>query len=201
MPVSPKTAAQQQKQNRKCKRCETIKPVVDFLSDERRQRLFEREMARPALRTICRECRHRSKRGYRKCCHCQRTNNEADFIQGSQYCSVCRDERQRWGNKNPGMNHGLTWFQFKELFESQLGRCRICSSEFTMENFGFGNWKGCGRGGGSAYRTLKPFVDHDHKTGKVRGLLCDLCNKGLGFFKDNPELLTAARDYLLRGDD
>lgn len=40
-------------------------------------------------------------------------------------------------------------------------------------------------------------VDHDHKNHKVRGMLCNHCNRGLGHFRDDPELLEFARIYLL----
>ena len=40
-------------------------------------------------------------------------------------------------------------------------------------------------------------LDHDHKTGRIRGGLCHLCNGGLGFFKDSPEYLVKAARYVL----
>lgn len=40
-------------------------------------------------------------------------------------------------------------------------------------------------------------VDHSHQSGRVRGLLCHQCNKGLGMFRDNPALLARAADYVL----
>ena len=42
----------------------------------------------------------------------------------------------------------------------------------------------------------KLHVDHCHQTGKVRGLLCHLCNRGIGLFRENKELLKKAIDYL-----
>lgn len=44
--------------------------------------------------------------------------------------------------------------------------------------------------------TEKPHIDHDHETGVVRGTLCRTCNIGLGMFKDNPELMRQAAQYL-----
>lgn len=42
----------------------------------------------------------------------------------------------------------------------------------------------------------KYHIDHDHNTGKIRGILCPLCNKGLGLFKDNIDSLKNAAKYL-----
>jgi len=41
-------------------------------------------------------------------------------------------------------------------------------------------------------------VDHCHTTGKIRGMLCDRCNRGLGYFKDNPKSLRMAAEYVVR---
>lgn len=39
-------------------------------------------------------------------------------------------------------------------------------------------------------------IDHDHRTGKVRGILCQACNLGLGKFRDDPALIKSAIRYL-----
>lgn len=74
--------------------------------------------------------------------------------------------------------YGITLQQWREMFEAQNSKCLICK---TTEPSGRG-WH----------------TDHDHKTGEVRGILCNHCNVGLGSFKDNPELLIEASNYLRR---
>lgn len=66
---------------------------------------------------------------------------------------------------------------YKHLFDLQGGVCAICQSP---EN---------GR-----YAHLS--VDHDHDTGKIRGLLCNNCNRGIGLLKDDPKILEQAKKYL-----
>lgn len=63
------------------------------------------------------------------------------------------------------------------LYAAQGGRCAICGDPPP---------KG---------KTL--MLDHCHRTGAIRGLLCGHCNSGLGFFKDNPQVLRQAIDYLM----
>jgi hypothetical protein len=72
--------------------------------------------------------------------------------------------------------YGITEEQYQELMSAQSGVCAIC------------------KGPNVADRRLG--VDHDHITNAVRGLLCINCNYGLGYFKDNPDLLIAAINYL-----
>lgn len=67
---------------------------------------------------------------------------------------------------------------------SQGGRCAICKNVSTTHE----HWK------------FMP-VDHDHKTGKVRGVLCQLCNAGLGKFKDNPAVILSAAIYLQKSKE
>lgn len=74
-------------------------------------------------------------------------------------------------------NYKLTPKEHTEILENQEDKCAIC---------------GCS--------DKKLVVDHCHTTGKVRGLLCDMCNSGLGFFKDNPESLYNAIQYLQKVD-
>lgn len=77
------------------------------------------------------------------------------------------------------VKYGITDAGFDELLAAQGGCCAVCRTANPP-----------GRG-------QRLHVDHDHATGKVRGLLCTECNVGLGKFKDDPELLRRAAEYLV----
>lgn len=79
--------------------------------------------------------------------------------------------------------YGLTLEQFAELHELQRGLCAICGLLMKLNTNGK---QACN-------------VDHCHKTGRVRGLLCTRCNMAIGQFADSPDLMLKAIAYLNRG--
>ena len=89
--------------------------------------------------------------------------------------------RDRGKNKsykyNIKKNYGITEEQYLKIFNEQNGFCAICKQK---------NYTQAGR----------LVIDHCHKTGKIRGLLCRKCNSGIGLLKDNVDLLKAAVQYL-----
>lgn len=101
------------------------------------------------------------------------------YRQRSYHCSVeHRTIDERAGHLKE--RYGVTSSQYRLMLESQKGGCAICGST---------NPKGKGS-------TIYFAVDHDHATGKVRGLLCKNCNTALGLMADNPEILRAGARYL-----
>lgn len=81
--------------------------------------------------------------------------------------------------------YGLTYEQHQEMFRAQGGACSICGTLFDVAFVGHAKGK-----------SNKAHVDHDHVSGKVRGLLCTQCNTALGLFKDNSANLAKAIVYL-----
>ena len=71
--------------------------------------------------------------------------------------------------------YGITPEEWTAMVARQRGACPIC-------------W--------CALADARASVDHDHGTGKVRGILCSNCNVGIGYFKDDPALLASAIEYL-----
>jgi hypothetical protein len=86
------------------------------------------------------------------------------------------------------LRYNITLADYERMFEQQGNSCKICG---TTNPLGEGNQRDTSR-----WKSWSFAVDHCHTTGKIRGLLCNPCNRGLGFFRDSPELLQQAVDYL-----
>lgn len=113
----------------------------------------------------------RTKDGLQSTC---RTCNAADKMR--RYNAMSALEKKARSLRK----YGLTTESYDLLLAEQAGRCAICKSTEP----------------GGQWRNGTFFVDHCHISGGVRGLLCCTCNAGLGYFKDNPQLVWTAYQYL-----
>ena len=96
------------------------------------------------------------------------------------HCRACiRDDRPTkyaWKRAHDRFTrYGITPEKWDALLKTHGGKCIVC---------------------GMPVLDTKVRIDHNHATGEVRGLLCNSCNSGLGFFRDSPELLLRAYNYL-----
>ena len=96
-------------------------------------------------------------------------------------------ERTRRGYRDRKLkiNYGISLEDYEIMLEEQGGCCAICG---TNNPYGEGQIHQRAR--------MSFAVDHDHGTESVRGLLCNLCNRALGFFQDDPEIIYKAWEYL-----
>jgi len=78
------------------------------------------------------------------------------------------------------MMYGISLAQLEDMILSQNSKCAICGKELTIQKGGY-------------------VVDHDHTTGKVRGILCPQCNFLLGNAQDNLDIMKGAIKYLEGG--
>lgn len=101
-------------------------------------------------------------------------------------CKVCaRVQQDLWRHANKAhvnkcqtaRNVGLTLDEYDAL---DLSRCEVCARELSLE----------------ASKSNKPHLDHDHETGKFRGVLCGMCNVGLGHAQDSVDVLLQMIRYL-----
>jgi hypothetical protein len=75
--------------------------------------------------------------------------------------------------------YGITVEEYEAWYIVQRGRCYICDKPFVE---------------GDTWRKI--CIDHNHKTGEMRSLLCKKCNLGLSFFDEDPDILTRAALYI-----
>ena len=131
----------------------------------------------------------------KECSTCRRTLPLTSFYKDrsrldgrTRLCKECskagnakwhREKRDQRRSNDIKRKYGITSDDYNELLEKQGHKCAICN----------GDNKHCGSGD-------KFHIDHCHTSGKVRGLLCGHCNRGLGLFNDNPAVMLAAINYI-----
>ena len=102
-----------------------------------------------------------------------------------------KESMRKWASKQPAefhrqrgrksqlkLKYGLTEADYQQMLETQNGACAICGTTTPT-----GKWKVFA-------------VDHCHESGKVRGLLCNECNRGIGLLRDSSDLLRKAAEYI-----
>lgn len=108
------------------------------------------------------------------------------------YCRKCNSNKtSEWKSNNKDREklnrrksalkaaYGISVDEYDSILKSQDGGCKLCNRTDT-----------------GSKRCNYFHVDHDHATGKVRGLLCNNCNRGIGYLGDSPERLVKAAEYI-----
>lgn len=159
--------------NRQCLSCDEWKPLSEF---------YRNATGKDGITRRCRECLRAKQRRYNV------DNKEKIARSGAKYRRRLEEEgvqppkrRSRKGKPTRWQDriqsrYGLSVAEYESLLAAQGGVCAICKAEPGAE------------------RRLD--VDHNWKTGVVRGLLCRSCNTGIGLFRENQESLIAAIQYL-----
>lgn len=122
------------------------------------------------------------------CKTCHEAKDSSEFYVRNLSCkSCCHLKAREWAAKNPDkvkdsrrktklkQKYGISTEDYDKMYDEQNGVCCICEQPHTR-------------------RALN--VDHCHKTGKVRKLLCDKCNMVLGLVDDSVKMLQKMKDYL-----
>lgn len=130
----------------------------------------KRKKSKDGLRTRCKTCDQVTKESYRKIPENNQKEREAWKLYNRTNARARREASLI-------KKYGISLNEYHKLQVEQNNRCKICNISMLVYNEYFA-------------------VDHDHLSGKVRGLLCKQCNLGLGNFKDNKELLLNAIKYL-----
>lgn len=162
---------------RTCTRCGIWKPAAEFFEDKRRKYVGGTN----GMFSRCKSCT--SSRNKER-----RAANPERFREWERRSSAATFEvngpKKRIRNLPHRLRiHGLTETEFWAMMAAQDNRCAICQRQVMPAREGKGN-RDCA------------CIDHDHETGKVRGILCNSCNTALGLLKDKTDVLLRAVEYL-----
>jgi hypothetical protein len=156
---------------KECSMCNNELPIGSFGNDVRYA---------DGLASRCRSCQSEATKAYYRRNESYRERSKARAIATRRKhmsdpvkAEEIRTYKKRWDRIGKARKYGLTVEQVEAMKEAQGGACAICEC-----------------------RLVSQCIDHDHRTGSVRGLLCFSCNVGIGHLRDDPRILRAALAYL-----
>lgn len=154
-----------------------------------KEQLIERGFIKPVRNAECHPDRKHTGRGLCASCYQMAWQREHPEKSGSAWLKR-HPEEARFHQRKNGLKsrHGITWEFYENLFKSQSGKCANsrCGKVFTLD------------AAQDHRRTCQ--IDHDHRTGKIRGLLCKGCNATLGHIADDMDRLRGLIEYLYKHD-
>ena len=149
-----------------------IKTCKDCLVDKQIEDFYKHKNSKDGYSHRCKKCDNKRTRLW------QINNKEKAALNTKRHREKYGKEyKEKTRNYKYIINYGITLDDWKRLLEDQNYRCGICFKHSSEE-------------------TMNMVVDHDHKTGVIRGLLCRNCNTALGLLKDSVENMKSAIDYL-----
>ena len=123
--------------------------------------------------------------GYKKCIGCNESKPVSDYHYYNKekryhsFCNECKKEKFKHYQKNVGrfLRYDITKDTYEEMYSNQEGKCFLCEQSFEVL---------C--------------IDHSHKTGQIRKLLCKDCNSALGLLKENLNTVENLKKYIKNYD-
>lgn len=160
-----------------CSICKVEKPSSDFHFARTRGRVYLQGRCVPCGSAYFRKYRPANLEAIRSTARACQARRLRDPVKSRQIL-----------DSNLRSAYGITVEDFERMVFEQGGSCAICGNVPSI---------GMSKNGARAKHS-RLCVDHDHATGKVRGLLCHGCNVGIGWFGDRVSALRSAADYLTR---
>lgn len=168
-------------ESKACTACRKVFPATP-------ENFFRAKNGKYGVASECKKCEMGRKHNWQeenKNLYLERSRASAKKYR-SEHPEKVKEANRKHNKKKPLrdklLRYSLTEEQYYKILVDQDFKCAICGTNQPTKNNTKKTW----------------FVDHCHRTNKVRGLLCSGCNSGLGFLKDDKNVLISALKYLER---
>lgn len=150
------------------------------------ENFYKSKQTKSGFKCYCKDCVNKQNKEYdslnkdklkTRVLKSRNRSNESKQKHVSRTTIWIENNKETYKNGILKRKYGITFTEFKEMFEIQKSKCRICHKELELLD-------------------KNTHVDHCHFSGKVRGILCSKCNLTLGYVKDSIVILQSAIKYL-----